>query len=175
MSGLWLVSYVALWVLFLIVSLLMISILYHIGVIYNRLDNRRPPPTKLIVGEQLPDIRVKNLGGAWVQISELLSGSRGVAIVVVSPACSPCRKILKAIAAGESASDGIPNENTVIISMYDAVATTEMVNEVGLPATYPILVDVDNSVSNKWGVSATPVVIEVDGEKKLSRQTFFVN
>jgi len=170
MTGLWLVSYIALWILFLIVSALLISILYHLGVIYNKIEKRFS--TKLTPGKVLPEVALQTLNGKRLSVSQFF-GSQ-TAFVIISPGCSGCLKVLRAIAAGEQVVEASPMR-TIVVSMRDIPATLEMARQVNLPEEYPILVDTENAIQKRWGVSATPVVVEVDNELKVSKQTMFVS
>lgn len=171
MSGLWLISYIALWILFLVVALLLISVLYHLGIIYNRIDKRSAPATKLTAGKPLPDVVLQTLDGNQIRTSQF-HGSQS-AFVVISPGCSGCVRVLKALAAGEKVVES-PLLHTVIVSMRDISATLEMVRQVRLPEDYLVLVDTQNIVERAWGVRMTPVIVEVDNEHKISRQTVFL-
>jgi len=172
MSGLWLVSYVVLWILVLIVSLLLISVLYHVGVIYNRLERRFSQPTKLSAGETLPEVVLQTLGGERVHISQFF-GNR-IAFVIINPGCSGCLNILKALASGDRIVES-PVERTIVVSMRDAPTTLDFVQQVDLPQEHLVLVDTENIIENAWGVGFTPVVMEVDNKLRLSRQTVFAS
>jgi hypothetical protein len=166
-TGLWLISYVALWVLFLVVAVLLISTLYHLGVIYSRIEHRVPPPTKLVRGEILPDVALQAPDGHQIQASQF-AGSK-TAFVIISPGCSSCLMILEEIARGDN-SMKLPVERTVIVSLSDVPATLEMVRRAQLPPGHAILADTNNILKERWGIRATPVIVETDEELKISEQ-----
>ncbi len=94
------------------------------------------------------------------------------AFVVISPHCSGCVRILESIAAGEHAL-GNSNLHTVLVSTADIPETLELTQRFSLPADLTLLVDTQEHLAKNWGVNTTPIVIEVDADFKLSRQTVF--
>lgn len=172
MTGLWLISYIALWIFFLVVALLLISVFYHLGVIYNKVENRLPPPTKLTNGETIPEIALQTPGGDQIVISQFLGVE--TAFVIISPGCSNCLRVLKAIATGDGFMK-LPVQRMVIVSLMDITATLAMVRQAQLSQNYVVLVDTENILEKAWGIHATPVIVEVDNELKVSKQRAIYN
>lgn len=168
MTGLWLVSYIALWVLFVIVAIVLISALHHLGIIYQIVDKRYPPPTKLAAGKVLPEVSLCSLDGNQVLISEFF-GNR-TAFTIIDPGCSSCLNLLKKIASDDIMAE-LPNQRMVIVSLRDVPTTLEMLQQAEPLHSYPILIDTDNTLREVWGINATPIILEVDDELRLSRQT----
>lgn len=168
MTGIWLISYIALWILFLIVAIVLISVLHHIGVLYRQVEGRQSPPTKLSVGDTLPEVTFRTLSGDKISISQFMGN--GFAFLIISPGCSGCLKALQSLANGDKQYEPSP----IIIGLKDAVAISEMLQEAKLSSTYQVLVDTENAVQEAWGVVLTPILIETDKQLKLSRQTIFV-
>lgn len=173
MSGIWLVSYVALWILVLIIAVVLISVLHHIGVLYGKLEGERhPPPTALSSGEVLPEVTFSRLNGELVPLSRFLG--RPVAFLVISPGCSGCLGALQSFANNHPHDTESPIETPVIVGLNDMTAISEMIQQVQLPPLYQVFMDMGSTIEKKWGVKLTPILIEANEELKLSRQTIFV-
>jgi hypothetical protein len=126
MNGLLLVSYVALWVLFLVVAFVLVSILRNLGEVYDMLRTWRPrddDAITLIVGEVVPHISVTTIAGESVSLVRLIHAK--TAIYIISPHCEPCRKILEAVAQDENL-PGIQSDDIqdyIVISQGSAAET----------------------------------------------------
>ncbi len=168
MTGIWLVSYVALWILFLIVTIVLVSVLHHIGILYNKVEGKQSPPTKLTIGGTLPEVTFSTLNGTKVPVSEFIGN--GTAFLIISPGCSGCLKALQSLANGDKQYEKSP----IIVGLNDAAAISEMIRQVELPPIYQVLLDTENVLQEEWGVALTPILIETDEQLRLSRQTIFV-
>lgn len=172
MTGLWLISYIALWLLFLVVAVLLISVLYHLGNIYNKIEVKLPPPTKLNVGEILPNVDLQTMDGERVPLSQFLGIT--TAFAVISPGCSTCFNMLKRMANGDD-SLKFPVDRTVIISLADASATREMVQLAHLPEAYSVFLDASKMLTESWGINTTPVIVEADPKLKFYKQRAIIS
>ena len=174
MTGLWLVSYIMLWLLFLSIAIVQISVLRNLGIIYQRIERRFPLPTGLVAGDPLPEVTLTTLDGVQVQISRFLRGAKS-AIVIVSPTCSGCFGLLKKINAGDHMAEdsSVIPETTVVVSIRDLPGTIKMIQEINLSHSYPVLVDTETTLEKIWKVRATPVILEVGDDLKVIRQTVF--
>lgn len=88
MSGLFLLSYIALWVLFLAVALVLVSVLRNLGLIAEAIRAEQPlnvTSSKLRVGEVLPEIVLQTRNGEDASVHDL-AGVR-TALIIVSPYC----------------------------------------------------------------------------------------
>jgi len=173
MTGLWLISYIALWILFLLTGIALLSVFYHLGIVYNRIENVHTPPTNLKAGETLPEIALKTLAGSHTKSSQFRGAQ--TAFLVVSPRCSGCLNVLKTIAGNERFLEESALEQLVIVSVSDVPSTLEMIEQTQFPEIYPVLTDTNNSAEKAWGINTTPVIIEVTSDLKISRQTLFVS
>lgn len=77
MSGLWMISYIALWVLFLATALTLVSALRNMGVLYEavtRLSQHtkwNQTSTNLTAGAELPEVTLQTLTGDDKPLSAL--------------------------------------------------------------------------------------------------------
>jgi len=172
MTGLWLVSYIALWILFLIVAVVLLSVLRNLGTLYESLAVAHPleeQPIKLVAGEALPDLTMRTLSGEQVLVSTF-QGAR-TAFFVVSPRCSPCTNLLKDIA--ENGAGPYPHDGSVrwrvIVSNADAAETAALIDQAGLPDGVLLLIDPDGGTRREWGVAGTPTTVIVDEQLRFVR------
>jgi peroxiredoxin len=172
MTGLWLVSYIALWILFLLMAVVLLSVLRNLGTLYESLAVAPPleeQPIKLTAGEALPDLTMRTLSGEQVPIS-MFQGTK-TAFFVVSPQCSPCIRLLEDIA--EDGADPYPHDGSVqrrvIVSIANAAETAELIDQAGLPEGVPLLIDPDGGTRREWGVAGTPTTVIVDEQLRFVR------
>lgn len=92
MSGLWLVAFVALWVLVLVEALLVLAVMRQLGLVYDRLP---PTRTGLPPGTVAPDFTLPDLNGRPRSLKDY--AGRMVILAFVSPGCSACKPLLPAL------------------------------------------------------------------------------
>jgi hypothetical protein len=175
MTGIWLISYVALWVLFLGVAVVLISVLRNLGIIYEsiqQLPQLRTSPTKLETGQALPNIMLQTLSGEALSLAAL-QGSK-TAVSIVSTQCGPCRDLLSTIALGTDQADPLDPtvRRRVVVSLSDMLTTAQLIDQVGLSTNVPVFVDPETNVTKEWGITTTPTTVIVDEQLKVVRQVF---
>ena len=176
MSGLWLISYVALWILVLAVAVVQVSVLRNLGVVYEAFRARpsepRALPSALTAGQRLPDVTWRTLAGQAVPVSEWMGSKR--AFTLVSPDCAPCLDYMKELSEGTRDLDPLDStvKEWVVVSIGSQDGTTVLAQRAGVPANVPILLDSDREVVAKWGIRRTPTVVVVDDQLRVVRQVF---
>lgn len=178
MTGPWLVSYIALWILFLIIVVVLISVLRNMGILYQSIEQLTAPlpgSSKLAIGEELPKITLRDASGepfGW----EILE-NKTAALTVISPECGPCQALLRQLAQGKLQPDPtipINVERLIAISIGDIGSTTRLFSEIGLNGSVLVLFDVNKKVSKTWGISSTPATLVVDKRLRMVNQIFGV-
>jgi len=178
MSGIWLVSYIALWILFLVVAIALLSVMHNLGAVYESLGSqstKQTPPSKLIVSEPLPEPNLTMIGGSPTPLTTFRRAR--TAFLVVSPTCTPCRALLKDLTEAKADPDPLDPavRDWVVVSVGDSHMTEGMVRQIGLPADVPILVDNNGVIARLWGTTTTPTTIIVDENLVVIRQIFGFN
>jgi len=173
LSGFWLVSYISLWILFIVVSIVLVSVLRNLGVIYQSLERSmhlEPAPTKLSSGQKLPDLILQGQSGEEVSLSSL--NGREVAISIVGLRCSACTEFLRAIANGESVVDPLDDslKERIIIGIGEVSEVRGLIRNTGLDDRFPILFDALGTVEKEWGITSIPTTVIVDKDWKVVRQ-----
>lgn len=170
MSGIWLASYVVLWVFVVVMAVVIVGLLRTLGVLFERYDalaGFNPPATSLKTGQQLPDVMLQTLTNEPTA-SRSLRGKK-TALSIVSAGCSHCRDLLNSIAKG-SPFDGDQVDRIVLVSISSPASTRELLDGIRLPAIVPVLVGENGSIKDRWGVRGTPVTVIVDEDLKVVRQ-----
>jgi peroxiredoxin len=164
MNGIWLISYIALWALVLLLVIVLVGALRHIGILYRR-GGQGAPATTLKAGDALPDAPIRNIQGEATRISRF----RGTPtrFLIVSPQCSGCKAILEQLAHLPLDAD---RGQIVVLSMADLAETISLTSDLQLPSIYPVLLDPDGFVREKWGITATPLTVVVDQDLKVTHQ-----
>ena len=177
MTGIWLVSYIALWIFFLVMATVLLVMLRNPGVFFNSLAispqyDLDKLSSKIIPGKILPELTIQTLTGDYIQISSL----RGMktAFFVISPDCPVCVKLLKEIAENGTEPDllGPTVRRQVIVSLGDISDTNEIIRKAGLNQNIPVLVDVDSNVLTGWDIKGTPTKIIVDDRLEVMNVIF---
>lgn len=176
MTGLWLVSYILLWVLLLAVTVIVISALRNLGVVYSMIiqspgfARASASGTKLNQGEELPEARFFTVARE-LRLASSFRGSK-TAFAVVSATCEACWLFLR------SADKNGPDEldpgvrNMVIVSLSDAQATAKLIEKAGFSRDALLLFDPDAEILQNWGITTTPAMVIVDEELRMVRQVF---
>ncbi len=178
MSSLFLISYIALWVLFLIVAFVLLSVLRNLGIIYESLSSNASvaglenTPTNLKAGGLLPDIIVETLRGEESSLSHF-KGEK-MAFSIVSTGCGACTRFLEKIKDNNASPDPLdPSvEKRVIICTGNIDQSTQMLKDSRIKEFFPAFLDTDNSIFDKWGITTFPATIITNQEMRVVRQSF---
>lgn len=176
MSGLWLVSYVLLWVVILAVAVLLISVLRNMGVMYASLSRAGVAgsgdvrPSNLTGGDPLPDASLTAADLSVRRASEFRGAK--TAFAIVSPTCGGCETYLSHIRhAGPDPLD-LTMRDFVVISLGAPGQTADLLRRVGINGDTTVLYDVDGDVARQWGIRTTPGMVIVDEDMVVVRQVF---
>lgn len=174
MSGLWLVSYIALWILFLVLAIVLLSVLRNLGAVYELLRTQRQPleeSSTFTAGETVPALELPMVSGERRSTAAFQGAT--TAFLVVSPGCDPCHALLKELALHPS--EPYPRDPSirqhVIVSVADITATGVLLEQIGLNSRFPVLVDSEHQVRDRWGIDRTPTTLIVDAQARFIRQS----
>lgn len=163
MSGWWLVSYLALWAVVVVLSVVVLALARQVGTLHLRLgprgalevDDEGPP-----LGEAPKPVDVVDAGGRRVTVG---GPGPGQLILFVSQACPVCREVLPGVGpaaragglAGLIVSDGrwadSPGGNGSAVPL---VSDPELAARYGVPGTpYAVVVDQTGTVRAKGTVN----------------------
>ena len=154
MSGWWVASYVALWVLVILLAVLMIAIARQVGTLHLRLgprgalevDGEGPP-----LGEAPEPVTAPDLDGRPVTIG---GPGAGQLVLFVSPACPMCREVLPGVPAAARAGRLEP----LVVTDADRGEAVETYARAGVDA--PVVASPE--AGHRYGVPGTPYAVVID-------------
>jgi peroxiredoxin len=126
----------------------------------------RPP----LVGAPAPEIALKNLQGQEVKLSDL----RGKIVLLNFWAtwCKPCKEEMPAMQASY---DKLRDQGFVVLAVNELEDTERVAEHVRTHNhTFPVVMDHDNRVANRYGVVGLPVSFLVD-RQGIVREHIFGN
>lgn len=176
MTGLWLISYIVLWIVLLAVTAVLISTLRNLGVVYSMIiqspgfARSSESRTNLKQGDMLPDARIE-AANRDIRMTSSFRGQK-TAFAVVSATCEACWLFLRT--ANQDGPDPLDPSlrNMVIVSLSDPSATADLLERAGGSGDETVLFDPDAAILRNWGITATPAMVVVDEEMRVVRQVF---
>lgn len=152
MSGWWLASYVSLWVLVVVLSLVVVALARQVGLLHLRLgprgaleiDDEGPP-----LGEAPEAVRAPALDGRTVTVG---GPGKSQLILFVSPGCPVCREVLPSLPAVARVARVAP----VVVSDAGADETPHAYGDLGIPVVPA------PDVAQAYQVPGTPYAVVTD-------------
>lgn len=162
MSGVWLVSYVLLWLLVLLqvfVTLILIRALRQQG---QGQGNQVPegPATGLIVGQWAPEVSLLDARSGATLSSAAFRG-KPLLIAFVDAVCPSCHRLAPKLE--EFHASNRAEYQVIMVCRSGQSATTGFIAATGLN-TVPIFVDPDGDVALAFNVNVNPFVIFLDSQ-----------
>jgi methylamine dehydrogenase accessory protein MauD len=153
MGGWWLASYLALWIVVVVLAVLVVALARQVGTLHLRLgprgalevDDEGPP-----LGEAPERLDLRDLGGRSVTVG---GPGRGQLLLFVSPGCPICREVLPGVAAAAQAG-GL---TSVVVADTDGPEVREAYGH-GTPS--PVVPAPE--VAARYEVPGTPYAVALD-------------
>lgn len=152
MGGWWLASYLALWIVVVVLAVLVVALARQVGTLHLRLgprgalevDDEGPP-----LGDAPERVDLRDLGGRPVTVG---GPGRGQLLLFVSPGCPICREVLPGVAAAAQAGGMSP----VVLVDSDGPEVGEAYGA-GTPSPVPA-----PEVAARYEVPGTPYAVALD-------------
>jgi methylamine dehydrogenase accessory protein MauD len=166
MEILWFASNLVLWILFLLVSFLLLGTLRALGLVRWRLEQlEATTPSRLgrsglKPGKKAPDFILPCTAGDQVALQDC--AGRTVLLVFVQAGCGPCRAIVPEL-------NRLANRNGLVIlaiNNAEPEAARRWTAETG--ARFPVLIQQGWTVSKRYEVFATPFAFLIDAQGVVS-------
>src|SRR5438552_5007748 len=165
MSGVWLASYIVLWLLVLVLGFLLAGALRQLGLLQLRLGD---DPGALITdtglerGVAAPDFTgVDSASGELVTLSELPAAPR--LIVFASPGCLSCRELIPGL--NEVRKTRGREFDFLVVCRGDVESCQAFGRMNGLEA--PMVIDTAGQIEKDYLVTLTPFAYLLDHERKV--------
>jgi peroxiredoxin len=166
MTGMWLVAFIALWILFLLLAVVTLSLLRNVGTLADaiqQLQHGERDPIKLIVGEAVPELALTQPDGTPVRLTAYHGTPR--TLYFISPGCGPCHELIRSLATTSA-----DRSSAIIVSMGSSDETQALLTEVGV-ALLPVLFVASDTLLHQWGIRSTPTTVELDADGQFVRHT----
>jgi len=171
-TGVWLVSYLALWALVIALGLLLLGLLRQVGLLQLQLNGQSPAPDVVVpapenngppIGSHLPELGADTLNGFGPVAIPSQDGRRGTLLAFMSPLCESCQNIVEPLNA--LAEDGTRGVRPIVIMRAEEQACRAF-NSV-FPLRVPLVCDADRTITMGFGVHGTPSVLLYDAQGTL--------
>lgn len=164
MTGFWLASYIALWVVIGLLAFVVMGLLRQFGLLQMRMGIE---PGVLITGEGLergveaPEFEALDVVSTRVFRSSELRGRRAV-LVFLTPTCGECREVAKQLS-------DVANQWREIQFLGVCYGSEQACEELAAQSSLrvPLLRDLENSISSAYGVRSTPFAYLIDEEGRI--------
>ena len=190
MSGMWLTTYVVLWILVLVQGFLLVGALQQVGLLRRRIglqagatedavdsDDLPPPPLEEdgpAIGTGMPDVQLETINHfGTLSRAALLSGVDSLLIVFMSPLCEGCQHAVAPLnkLVAERATNG-HRIRVVAILRADEQACRSFLSV--FPLEMAIVSDGDRSHTRGFGVHRNPFGLLYDAQGTLMRKGLVV-
>lgn len=177
MTGLWLVSYIALWGLIVVVCLLLIGILRQLGLMQHQLESRSPQPQGESsipalehdgpgISSPITDLEVETINGFGTLILATLPERGSTLLVFMSPMCETCQHVVAPLNA--LVADAATTVRAAVIMRADEQACRAFLSV--FPLHMPVVCDHDRMITMGLDVHRTPFGLLYDEHGTLIRK-----
>lgn len=177
MTGLWLVSYLVLWVLVVVLCFFVVGILRQLGLLHRQLESRPPqsqeedsiPPLELdgpTIGSPLLNLEVDTINGFGRLTTATLRDHGPTLLVFMSPMCESCQHIVEPL--NTLAADASRTVRTLVIIRADELACHAFLSV--FPLHMPVVCDRESTITMEFGIHRIPFGLLYDGQGTLIRK-----
>lgn len=181
MTGLWLASYIILWVLVVVVCLLLIGVLRQLGLIYRQLT---PAPTKPTeednsipelerdgpeIGSSLQDLSVESINGFGKLTLAMQSAGETTLLMFMSPMCETCQHLVEPLNALAAEPAGTVHVSVVMRADEQACRAFLSI----FPLNMPVICDREGEITKGFDIHRTPFGLYFDEHGTLLRKGVF--
>lgn len=171
MHGLWLVSYLALWLLVLTLSLVIVGALGQLGQVRSQggVDDAGLPPEAEDgppLGSRLPALEAQDANGTGPVTIGAQGVGRRILLVFFSPFCQSCQEIVEPLNA--MAADLGAGVRAIVVMRANATACRAFLNV--FPLHVPVICDADRSITMGFRVHRNPFGALYDSGGSLERK-----
>jgi peroxiredoxin len=133
----------------------------------TELRREKSPIAALKIGETMPDFEIPDSSGKSAKLSELIRGKKVVLINFWASWCGPCRLEMPTF---EKLFAAQKNNGFIILAISEDKEREKLDQYLKeKPVSFPVLIDKDNSLSNKFKIEALPTTVLLDGNGKITQ------
>ena len=149
----------------MLIAALAVSGTYSVG-LKAYLLNREDPETVLPRGEAAPTFELATLDGTELDLAQIAGENKIVLVNFWATWCQPCRLEMPQL---ERIYDEYHSQGLEILAISAEDPSTIEAFLAEHPYSYPILVDPDRVVSERYGIEAIPTTVMIDADGKVIR------
>ena len=149
----------------MLIAALAVSGTYSVG-LKAYLLNREDPETVLPRGEPAPTFELATLDGTDMDLAQIAGENKIVLVNFWATWCQPCRLEMPQL---ERIYDEYHGQGLEILAISAEDSSTIEAFLAEHPYSYPILVDPDRLVSERYGIEAIPTTVLIDSEGEVIR------
>ena len=179
MTGLWLISYIILWLLFVVVCLLMVGMLQQLGMLQRLIGPSvsaskedakatvpEPENDGPLAGSELPELEIETINGFGLLLLTKANKGRDLLLIFMSALCESCQFAVEPL--NEFVDEGKHNVSIAIIMRSDLETCQAFLRL--FPLRSPVICDLDRSITKSFNVHGTPFGLVYDANGKLVRR-----
>jgi methylamine dehydrogenase accessory protein MauD len=179
MTGLWLVSYLILWVLVVALTLLLVGVLRQLGMLYRQLalqpaqaqaeEEDSIPALEQdgpAIGSPLADLELDTVNAAGKLTTTMLLKRGPTLLVFLSPMCETCQHIVEPL--NTQVADAACPAQPVVIMRADQAGCRAFLSV--FPLRMPVVCDQESDITVGFGVHRSPFGLLYDEQGTLVRK-----
>ena len=177
MTGLWLVSYLILWVIVLVLCFFLVGVLRQLGLLYRQLEKRPSQPQEEdsipaleqdgpAIGSPLPNLESDTMNGFGKLSTAMLRDRGSILLVFMSPMCETCQHAVEPL--NMLVAEATRNVHPVAIIRADEQACRAFLSV--FPLHMPVVCDHDDTINMGLGIHRTPFGLFYDEQGTLLRK-----
>jgi len=133
----------------------------------TELKRDKSPLAELKIGETMPDFEMPDTTGKSVKFSELIRGKKIAVINFWASWCGPCRLEMPTF---EKLYTAQKSNGFIILAIAEDKEREKLDQYLKEnPVSFPVLIDKDNSFSEKFKIEALPTTVLVDGNGRIKQ------
>ena len=188
MTGIWLISYVFLWVVVVVFCLLSIGLLYQFGLLQRRIhdlisshidnaaetaeearQNRVPPLISEdgpVIGSALPALTMEVCNDHVILPPTSWYDEHGTIVLFMTPTCESCQHLVEPL--NRLVAARVFKGRVVVILRADETACRAFLNL--FPLHVPVVCDHDHTITKRFNIHRSPSGLLYDAQGKLVRK-----
>ncbi len=176
MTGLWLVSYIVLWVVVVIMGLLLIGVLRQLGLMFHQNESVSPTPGAdsipaleqdgPAIGSPLMDMEVDTINGFGMLTTAMLHERKSTLLIFLSPLCETCQHLVDPLNDLVKNDAGSPRTAVIIRGEEQSCRAFLSI----FPLRMPVVCDSERAITMGHNVHRTPFGLLYDEHDTLIRK-----
>lgn len=179
MTGLWLLSYIILWLVVVVLCLITVGLLQQLGILQRQLEQRGSELTneeQLLhpaleddgptTGSVLPQLTVNSINGFGSLTLSSLSSQGYSLLMFLSPLCESCQHIVESLNMLVKEAENVGN--VIVFMRADEQACRSFITI--FPLHLPVICDNERTITMNFNVHHAPFGLLYDAQSRLTKK-----